>query len=371
MAATTTERPHAFRSASAASQWLNCAQWARLKRRALDADETIDTGGVHADRGTRLHTIMEDLTRAWMETPEADAHTLLRAPSVMGLEDDRDVEMISSAFHATLALLAEIGPGTTGVELQVSLSHEPGSVGYVDLAHVAGDTLVCADNKFGLGAVEADSLQNKVYASNLVRSLASKGKTFKRVVLAILQPELSEDAIIHETTPGELHDFRGFVDVTVQRQEDGTDERGASNPETCTFCPFKLKCPTNKAMLLDALDVAEEVTTRAAFPHTVERFYRSKKMLEDALAMARDAILEDEEAFPGWSRSERRNARTWDLVKWTEAEIAHQIRKAHGIADPYRLQTPSKIKAMLDPDQDLDVWLLPETTARVLRAKKK
>ena len=171
--------------------------------------------------------------------------------------------------------------------------------------------------------------------------------------------------------PDELDAFIYFVDITVERQEAGLDTRGASSPETCTFCPFKMKCKTNARMIQDAMGVAEKVTEGTAFPDTIEQFYRSKKMIEHAFGLARGVILDDPDGFPEWRRSERRSARAWAMDRFDEAEIAHQIRLTYDVENPYKLVTPAAMMKMLPKDADLSKLLKPLTMHAVLMAPRK
>jgi hypothetical protein len=371
-----TEKIHAFRNASSANEWLNCGEWPILKRQAIAEEWESEPAGAHAERGTKLHDITETILRKWIaKNRDNDViEKMLKAKLVTSL-DDHDQEMIERAVWSVVALVEKHDPdgvGQIGLELEVPLAHEPESVGFIDFTlAIPGVVLVVEDHKFGLGEVLADSYQNRIYASSLTARLEAKGITFPLVVLAIVQPELSVEAIVEETTMEELAEFRAFVNTTVERQEEGIDERGASSPRTCTFCPFKLrKCQTHARFISESLDDAEEVFKGTAFPDTVERFYRSKKMIEESLSIARKIILEDPDGFEGWSRSESRNARAWALDRFEETEIAHILRRDFDIKDPYKLLTPAAMKKMLPTDADLEPYLQPETMREVLRQKK-
>ncbi len=366
---------HAFRNPSSSQSWLDCAQWGIFKKWHLDNEVPIPMGDMtHANRGTMLHGVIETLLGMVIKKPDLDPEKLLRSPLVTKL-DEHDEEQVGIAFRAALRLLREHAwpdVGSVGLEVKVSLTYEHAK-GTVDLTLIVPSVvLVVADYKFGRGEVLASSSQNRIYAASLVHRLALKGITFPKVVLAIIQPELKQDAITENTTPLDLDRFRHFVEVTVDNQQAGIDTRGASTPETCTFCPFKPRCKHNEQMVLEVLDDVQAVTDETAFPETLEKMYRAKKMIENALALAREIIFKDPETFPNFGRSSRKNPRGFDFDKADEATIAHHLRVNCGVDDPYKLKSVAQIRKLLpDEASDIEDFLLPQGYADVLTLKKK
>jgi len=367
---------HAFRNASSAQAWLDCAQWPIFKKWHIDNEVPIPEGDMsHAERGTKLHDIIETLLKKMLKDPSIDPEKLLRAPLVTKLDEHDEMQM-GIAFRAALEVMHNFGwpdhDCTVGLEVPVTLSHEPDSKGKIDLLLVSKSIIGVYDHKFGKGEVLASSFQNKIYAMNVLKGLRARGwDKLVMVELGIIQPELSEKAIIETITPDELDKFRHYVEVTVERQLDGTESRAASHPETCTFCPFKLRCETNKRMILEVMDVAEEVTAETVFPDTLEKFYRAKKMIENALSMARDAIYADSDTFASFGRTERRNPRGFDFDKASEDEIAHFLRINYDVREPYKLKSVAQLMKLMPADADLDQFLLPQGFAQVLLAKPK
>lgn len=375
-------RAHALRNMSSGDSWLECALWVQFKRQQERGEIIIpEQDTTAADRGTRLHEAVETMLRKMIRNPDTDQTALVRSRLVTRF-DEHDRAMLLTAFHASMVEMRKAGWPAKGVhvglEVSVTLTHEPESKAHVDLAIVAPPFLGVYDHKFGRGSVEPDSTQNKGYAANLLHALEARGMHFKEVALGIIQPEDSDDANVIKMTPAQLHRFRAFVEETVARQEDGTEQRTPATSKPCTYCAFKLfkskdgkdmACPANQRMILDALDDTEAIHSGEADVELVDRFMRSKKMIEETLAQARTMILNDPERFPKWTRTERKNPRGWDFDKADEAEIAHFLRTQLDCREPYRLKTPAQIAKDIDADADFESLLTPVTYTTVLKAK--
>lgn len=348
------KKKHAFRNLSNSATWLACAEWAWHKRNGTPEPEKDTTA---ADRGSMLHDRLEALVKSG-HRGRVDARGL----------DEHDAEMLESALAMTWDLFDRFPGVAIGTEVGVTLTYEPESKGHVDLMGYdrASKTLIVADAKFGQGVVTIESTQVRGYGAMALEALRSKGHEVVEVLLAVIQPELSDTPIETTLNAAELDRFRGYLEETVKRQDDGSERRPAASLDVCQWCPFKLHCEPHKRMLSQALDDAEEVSKLTAFPETINRFYMGKGTIEEAFKVARQAILEDEASFPGWRRTKRKAARAWELDKFEESEIIASLNVA-GKTDFMRLKTPTQVGV----DDSIEFCLKPLAYIDVLTKEKK
>lgn len=343
---------HAFRNLSSSETWLNCAEWPRLKRAGTKVPEQDMTA---ADRGTKLHSIAEAALRK-KQRGAIDARGL----------DDNDADQVESALRQAWTIIDRYPDAQVGLEVPVSLSYEPGSKGHVDLMvySKSARTLVVADQKYGQVEVSIDSTQVRGYAAEGERALTEKGLPIDEVVHAIIQPPVSEIVKEKVVRVAEVRDFRAYMNETVRRQESGQETRPAASLETCRWCPFKMACVPHARMLSVALDDAHKVANGVAQPATIERFYSGKGTIEDALKLAREAILADPATFPGWKRAERKAPRKWDWDKRSETEILDALVKAGLSRESITtIKSPAKVLSAAPKEFVLDESLL-DTAAK-------
>jgi len=266
---------------------------------------------------------------------------------------DEDREQLAIAFDAALNLAARYGRGQVLLEQKVPLSHEPESVGYVDLGVVLTDqrTLIVCDYKFGRTEVQPLSLQNKIYAANLLRLLeAKKGWTFDRVILGIVQPQLYREAIVSEISAGELEVFRHEVERVVGEQLQGVYQP-ASDLDTCTWCPWETDCAARVELVRKIMVPVEKATdsrktskVSVLSDEEIETIRRNKAAIEKVLEDCNAIVRDHPERFPNWTRQEVPNARSWNPQLGVD-EIVAALVMAGATVDAIKvLATPAKVR---------------------------
>jgi hypothetical protein len=334
---------HALHNPSSAGHWLHCGLWIHKK---LSAEVVPDKPTAAAKRGTKLHELAENaLPRLlWedLDLTQAIAGAKKDMKIRLSKDDDQDLRIALTAAHELLA----VGYEEIDFEVEVPLSHEPGSVGNADLVAFSSelDRLMVLDYKFGMVEVDpADSEQLQIYGANLLAKLAGAGFDVRdtEVWLAIVQPALFAEARVARHAATDLLKFQAYVDLTVERQLAGEDKRGADNLAVCDkWCPFKETC-SHRNTLINNL-VADLGSTELSADQ-IEHIVRSKSAFEKVLKELSAKVADDPETFPHWKRSVVANRRKWHTVIKAD-EIAAKLIDA-GLKHPYALLSPAAAAA--------------------------
>lgn len=339
------EKRHAIHNPSSADYWLHCGHWYHHKIAAEAKGENWNPDSDASRRGHLLHDIAEQAMRDVLGDTEADSWSVKLVEDAVEAAIDRlgvnesvtalDFEDLVKALCAVLQVIETIshdGEVTVKLEQEVPLSHEPESVGTVDVQIISPRIYCVLDYKFGKGEVPEDADQFFVYASNAAVGLEPR----REVWLGVVQPQLREEALIHETTWDELTEFRGHVNHTVRKQKAGAVYAPAEL-STCDWCPFKGRCVGYVSLVSGAAETLFNITNDAQ----IEWVVANRTAITQGVETLADVVKQNPERFPNWSRKEVENAAKWNPGV-EMGEIAHQLR-IKGVAEPYTLRPPGEI----------------------------
>jgi hypothetical protein len=167
--------------------------------------------------------------------------------SVEGEDFTVDEQMATSAqFYVDVihGILEENPEAQLSVEKKFSLAHvHPDARGTNDACILTADTLHVLDYKNGYKYVDVvDNKQLKYYA---IGALSEIGYLVQKVVLHIIQPNLSDPKDFHrfwETTPEHILSFEAELKDSIAATE-VTDPEAQAGAH-CDFCPAKNICDT-------------------------------------------------------------------------------------------------------------------------------
>lgn len=362
-------RAHAMHNLSSAGFWMECDHWYQHKARQIAAGEYVDSESDASRRGTALHDLLELAIGLWLqEDPDFD-QALADAFDFESIrlewsdtEADENWDQLKIAFQAVRKLLDPMPEAQVALELAVPLSHEPESVGYVDLAIVDGHDVFIVDHKFGQVEVDPGSYQNRGYALNAIRFLRQKGIEIPdgaRVHLGINQPRHSKEIrFAPPTSEKELWRFETAVLERVKRQKSGKGLQAPASLETCQWCDFGRICSAKRVLVSGMLSTVEELAAAkaetgghlsesGADPAMAEQLVRQKSMINEILKEATEWVQQDEETFPHWRRTQVNNPRVWDMRIRDLNEIVRELRSV-GVQNPMKLMSPSEVEKTFD-----------------------
>lgn len=363
-------RAHAMHNLSSASFWMECDHWYQHKSRQIAAGEYVDSESDASRRGTALHDLLEIAVGLWLhEDPSLD-DMIMRAFEVRAVqlgwsdaESDENWDQLKIAFQAVRKLLDQMPEAQVALELAVPLSHEPESVGYVDLAIVDGHDVFIVDHKFGQVEVDPGSYQNRGYALNAIRFLREKGIEIPdgaRVHLGINQPRHAHEIrFAPPTNEKELWRFETAVLERVKRQKSGKGLQAPASLETCQWCDFGRICSAKRVLVSGMLSTVEELADRmgatggrhlsesGADPALAEQLVRQKSIINEILKEATEWVQQDEATFPHWRRTQVNNPRVWDMRIRDLNEIVRELRSV-GVQNPMKLMSPSEVEKTFD-----------------------
>lgn len=146
---------HAKLSPSSAERWMSCPGSVALN------EGKDDNGSSYAAEGTAAHELAEKILRGNLGAAEAKGLVGLRAENGVEWTDDmlRDVLKYTDQIHQ----IVESTGGTLHVEQKLPIwpwTDEAEAHGTADAVIVAGEELIVADLKFGMG-VEVSAVDNK------------------------------------------------------------------------------------------------------------------------------------------------------------------------------------------------------------------
>lgn len=336
---------HAMHNASAADFWMECSLYYYFKKATTPKDWDRPSDAAH--RGSLQHTVSEVALPLCLKGKSVGLAVRLAIRKTKIRLKPEEVINVGIAMRAVLELIPE--GMDIEVEVDVPLSHEPGSFGKVDVAGYCEDYVLVVDYKFGLGAVSPNAAQLKIYAGNLLDYLRdAQGIEFtpkSRVKLSIIQPALHREAVVRVYTAGDLTKFQHYVEGVVDAQVDGHDRRGAGSLSTCEWCPARAACfhrvnlvhsmltdLTKESPLADPI-IEEIVRSRGAFKKTIEECVKT--------------VIDDAKRFPNWTRARVNNARKWESLA---KGILAKLKKAGGL-ELTEIRSPKQI---LDKNPNLE-----------------
>ena len=236
--ATPTE--HAVLSASSAYRWLKCTAAPRFE------EQFPEETSVYATEGTLAHAVCELKARKQF-SPMSTRKFNSEMKKLQAQEGWDDQMLKTSDFYLDYLTQKAMEYPTkpyVALEVQVDLSDwVPEGFGTCDCAMVGGDTLRIVDYKHGKGVVVSaeNNSQLRLYALGALKKYRTVyGDTIKRVVMAIVQPRVTEDVSEEALTVEELRDWGENIKPVAQRAFAGMGEFVPG--EHCRFCRGRAQC---------------------------------------------------------------------------------------------------------------------------------
>lgn len=232
---------HAVCSASSSERWMHCTAAPRFEEQFPPSSST------YAEEGHLAHSICELYGRK--------RFTVMR-PSEFEKELQQlkanplfQPEMLTTAQFYVQYLEEKINefPAKPFVAFEIKVDFSdfvPEGFGTCDCAIIGGDTLRITDYKHGKGVFvsSVNNSQMRLYALGALKFFyAVYGDTIENVVMAIVQPRISEDVTEERMTVEELRAWGDAVRDKAQRAYSGigaTFEPG----DWCRFCRGKAVC---------------------------------------------------------------------------------------------------------------------------------
>ena len=233
---------HAVCSASSSERWLHCTAAPRFEEQF-----PAGNGSIYAEEGHLAHSICELYGRK--------RFTVMKK-SVFEAEQDQlkadplfQLEMLTTAQFYVQFLQEKFNefPAKPFIafEIQVDFSdYVPDGFGTCDCAMIGGNTLRITDYKHGKGVFVSsiNNSQMRLYALGALKFFSAVyGDTIENVIMAIVQPRISEDVTEEHLTVQELRAWGESIKSKAQAAYTGigaTFEPG----EWCRFCRGKAVC---------------------------------------------------------------------------------------------------------------------------------
>lgn len=236
--ATPTE--HAVLSASSAHRWLKCTAAPRFE------EQFPEETSVYAAEGTLAHAVCELKARKQF-SPMSTRKFNSELKKLQAQEGWDDQMLKTSDFYLDYLTQKAMEYPTkpyVALEVQVDLSDwVPEGFGTCDCVMVGGDTLLIVDYKHGKGVVVSapENPQTRLYGLGALKKYrAIYGDTIKRVVMAIVQPRVTEDVSTEVLTVEELLAWGETIKPVAQKAFAGMGEFIPG--EHCRFCRGRAKC---------------------------------------------------------------------------------------------------------------------------------
>ena len=282
---------HAYLAPSAASRWMLCPGSVEA------ATHFEDTSGYAAERGTLMHTYIEQRLQG-LATLHLDSL------------DDEEQGIVDVCVDAANALIDGVNSGVAfGVENRVKLPHvHPMLWGTADLFvwHIEEGHLTVLDFKTGRMPVSpVANWQLIAYAAGVIRT---DYDSLKRITLAVCQPRTNTVLSTWTTTPD---DFLNRVDMMAEGAEMATGENAPRIPgaKQCVYCPARFTCPER---------MADEAHKMGDLFTPAEWFTEDTTILESA-AKALRARIKEAERNAKEGRVPNVHSIGYELMTWTKA----------------------------------------------------
>jgi RecB family exonuclease len=334
---------------STATRTLNCPNWQNI----CDDVPKVDREGAAAKRGTMLHDIME----AYYDRDE-DLSELCRHL------EPADREAIDYAVNMTEAVMDQYNLDDFVCEAFVTLAEREDTGGSGDMILCNDDTVVVLDYKFGYQPIKNRD-QMLFYAMCAMDTPEVDDMFFKpndegkQLVSVVIQPAVSETALIQEHTWDEYDAFYTAFLESLSAADKG--EKVGNPGEWCKYCPATSYCPAKRerGQAFLAMDPSNLETLSEAMQLASEMETHIKDVKAELFR-----ILDTGQKVDGWKLVLKRATSRWA----DEEKVRHMLRynksakKEMYITES--LRSPAQVKKQLK-DAGLDVSILDDhiTTA--------
>jgi hypothetical protein len=192
--------------------------------------------------------------------------------------------------------------------------------GTVDFTAIVGATLTIVDLKTGSMPVSPRTLQLKAYALGTLKEFDIIG--IEHVNLVIIQPQVSDQPLIHRTTPDELWAFEKELEQIIADAE--AEKPKFTTGSHCRWCNASAIC-------VAAFDEATEMTTSDVAQMSLESVgvaYAKTKFIKGWVKSVEDRAKHDLLAgvkVPGFKLVAGKRPRSWKTegvdIEWRLDEI--------------------------------------------------
>lgn len=344
-------RAHADLTASGSVRWLACPPSAQLEK------QFPDTTSEAAREGTLAHEICEIKARQRLfkkselgyiakNVATRELNKLRKDPLYLdemeGFTDDyvEELDMQSLGF-----------PEKPHIALETKLDLSdwiPDGFGTADCIMVGGDRLVIADFKYGKGVkVEAEqNTQMQLYALGAWKKF-SLVYDIRRIRMVIIQPRLSINPSIWETTIEELLAFGEYAKERAQLAMKGEGEY-CPGEEQCRFCRARAQCRARADYSIQMMfgDVPVHQLPPLITDEEVGRYLAQGEDLASWLKDLQDYALRTCLAggeIPGYKAVEGRGSRDW-----TDQEAAFKALQDAGVPETVMYERKALTLAALE-----------------------
>ncbi len=306
---------------STATRTLNCPAWVRLI-----PDNYVDKPSVAAERGSRLHDIMERYY-------ESDDVALAQLTADLNTDDRVAIE---SAIVATDQVLDMQDTDEYFLESFITMGENIG--GSADMIAVSNHAIVIIDYKFGRVPVENDD-QLLFYAACAIDTF---GFEQRNVYTAIVQPAVSHEPIVQQHTQSDVHAFKEKFLAAVA---DVNNEPFCG--DWCKYCPAAPVCPAKKRQVSEFLNYDPKEQKQLSEAMKLTSQMKAQITAVEAAALEN---LEEGKPVPGFKLVNKR-----PVSRWTdEYAVLDRLKRARHIAKKdyldEKLKSPAKLRDLLDLD---------------------
>lgn len=343
-------RAHAEITASGSHRWIACPPSVQLEK------QFPDTTSEAAREGTLAHEICEIKARVKF-FQKSDTGYMAKNVATRELNKlrkdplfDDEMEGHADDYVQELDLLA-LGFDTRPniyLETRLDLSDWiPEGFGTADCIMVADDRLLIADFKYGKGVrVEAENnTQMQLYALGAWKKF-SLIYDIRRITMVIIQPRLSVNPSVWDTSTEELLAFGQYAKQRAQMAAAG---EGEFNPgeEQCRFCRARQQCRARadyniRMAFSGVVGQLPPLISNAEVGEYLEKGEDVAKWLKDLQDYALSACLAGDE-IPGYKAVEGRGSRDW-----TDQDAAFKALQASGVPETMMYERKALTLAALE-----------------------
>lgn len=332
---------------SAASRWLICPGSV-----ALSASMPYQESGEAAKIGTAIHSLAESCWQLSLNPLEFVGST------VEGITiTTENAEFAQAHLDEIKRIETETG-GNVMIEQYLSAFDEPHAKvgGTADVVGWNANKLIIADLKTGMGYVDADSDQMKIYA---IGAINKSKKMFDIVEMRIVQPRVGPVRTF--TMSG--HELTEWYSNTLGPAVDAISSPNPPynpSPDACQWCPGKAVCPTQKTSFIEVA-VAPNLPTLS--DEEIGAMLTKVEIAEGYIKALREYAVERIKAgavIKGWQMVPKRATRTWV----NEAHAASVLGELLGEDKlyPKEMISPAAAEKLLNKE---DKYLITDLTAKV------
>ena len=343
-------RAHAEITASGSHRWIACPPSVQLEK------QFPDTTSEAAREGTLAHEICEIKARVKF-FQKSDTGYMAKNVATRELNKlrkdplfDDEMEGHADDYVQELDLLA-LGFDTRPniyLETRLDLSDWiPDGFGTADCIMVTDDRLLIADFKYGKGVrVEAENnTQMQLYALGAWKKF-SLIYDIRRITMVIIQPRLSVNPSVWDTSTEEL---LGFGQYAKQRAQMAAAGEGEFNPgeEQCRFCRARQQCRARadyniRMAFSGVVGQLPPLISNAEVGEYLEKGEDVARWLKDLQDYALSACLAGDE-IPGYKAVEDRGSRDW-----TDQDAAFKALQASGVPETMMYERKALTLAALE-----------------------